>query len=106
MSMPPIYKALKPMANDVHLLCGGEPKNSQLLFAEQNEEQVNTAVAQFGSKPRFQIQPVSCYRGADLTRMPAVYEVWIKKTHKDIWSPLLFASVLAMFWMIPRVLGP
>ena len=36
--------------------------------------------------------------------MSAVYEVWIKKTHKETWSLLLHASVLAMFWTIPGVL--
>ena len=44
------------------------------------------------------------YRGANLTNMSAVYEVWIKKTHKETWSPMLYASVLAMFWTIPGVL--
>ena len=39
-----------------------------------------------------------------LTNMSAVYEVWIKKTHKETWSPMLYASVLAMFWTIPGVL--
>ena len=36
--------------------------------------------------------------------MSAVYEVWIKNTHKETWSPMLYASVLAMFWTIPGVL--
>ena len=36
--------------------------------------------------------------------MAAVYEVWIKKTHKETWSPTLYASVLAMFLTIPGVL--
>ena len=44
------------------------------------------------------------YHGANLTNMTAVYEVWIKKTHKETWSPMLYASVLAMFWTIPGVL--
>ena len=44
------------------------------------------------------------YRGANVTNMTAVYEVWIKKTHKETWSPMLYASVLAMFWTIPGVL--
>ena len=61
-------------------------------------------VSQFGSKPRFQIQPVEWYRGANLTNMSAVYEVSIKKTHKETWSPMLYASLLAMFWTIPGVL--
>ena len=61
-------------------------------------------VSQFGSQPRFQIQPVEWYRGANLTNMSAVYEVWIKKTHKETWSPMLYASVLAIFWTIPGVL--
>ena len=46
------------------------------------------------------------YRGARLTNMAAVYEVWIKKTHKETWSPMLYDSVLVMFWTIPRVLEP
>ena len=81
-----------------------DPRNSKLFFTELNEEQVNAVVSQFGSKPRFQIQPVEWYRGANLTNMSAVYEVWIKKTHKETWSPMLYASVLAMFWTIPGVL--
>ena len=36
--------------------------------------------------------------------MAAVYEVWIKKTHKETWSPMLYASVLAMFRTIPGFL--
>ena len=64
---------------------------------------MNTVVSQFGSKPRFQIQPVEWYRGANLTNMSAVYDVWIKKTHKETWSPMLYVSVLAMFWTIPGV---
>ena len=65
---------------------------------------MNTVVSQFGSKPRCRIQPLEWYRGANLTNMSAVYEVWIKKTHKQTWSPMLYASVLAMFWTIPGVL--
>ena len=91
-------------SDEVHLLPGTDPRNSKLFFTELNEEQVNTVVSQFGSKPRFQIQPVEWYRGANLTNMAAVYEVWIKKTHKETWSPMLYASVLAMFWTIPGVL--
>ena len=68
--------------DEVHLLTGTDPRNSKLFFTELNEEQVNTVVSQFGSKPRFQIQPVEWYCGANLTNMSAVYEVWIKKTHK------------------------
>ena len=67
---------------------------------------MNTLVSQFGSKPRFQIQPVEWYRGANVTNMAAVYEVWIKKTRKETWSPMLYASVLAMFWTVPGVLQP
>ena len=85
-------------------LLGSIGLNSKLFFTERNEEQVNTVVSQLGSKPRFQIQPVEWYRGADSTNMSAVYEVWIKKTHKETWSPMLYASVLAMFWSIPGVL--
>ena len=91
-------------SDEVHLLPGTDPRNSKLFFTELNEEQVNTVVSQFGSKPRFQIQPVEWYRGANLTNMPAVYEVWIKKTHKETWSPMLYASVLAMFCTVPGVL--
>ena len=91
-------------SDEVHLLPGTDPRNSKLFFTELNEEQVNIVVSQFGSKPRFQIQPVEWYRGANLTNMSAVYEVWIKKTHKQTWSPMLYASVLAMFWTIPGVL--
>ena len=36
--------------------------------------------------------------------MSAVYEVRIKKTHKETWSPMLYASVLATLWTIPGVL--
>ena len=39
-----------------------------------------------------------------LTNMSAVYEVWIKKTHKETWSLMLYASVLATFWTILGVL--
>ena len=91
-------------SDEVHLLPGTDPRNSKLFFTELNKEQVNTTVSQFGSKPRFQIEPVKWYRGAHLTNMSAVYEVWIKKTHKETWSPMLYASVLAMFWTIPGVL--
>ena len=91
-------------SDEVHLLPRTDPRNSKLFFTELNEEQVNTVVSQFGSKPRFQIQPVEWYRGANLTNMAAVYEVWIKKMHKETWSPMLYASVLAMFWTIPGVL--
>ena len=89
-------------SDEVHLLPGTDPRNSKLFFTELNEEQVNTVVSQFGSKPRFQILPGE--RGAKLTNTSAVYEVWIKKTHKETWSPMLYASVLAMFWTGPGVL--
>ena len=36
--------------------------------------------------------------------MSAVYEVWKKKTHKETWSLMLYALVLAVFWTIPGVL--
>ena len=91
-------------SDEVHLLPGTDPRNSKLFFRELNEEQMNTLVSQFGSKPRFQIQPVEWYRGANLTNRSAVYEVWIKKAHKETWSPMLYASVLAMFRTIPGVL--
>ena len=91
-------------SDEVHLLPGTDPRNSKLFFTQLNEEQVNTVVSQFGSKPGFQIEPVEWYRGANLTNMSAVYEVRIKKTHKETWSPMLYASVLAMFWTIPGVL--
>ena len=91
-------------SDEVHLLLGTNPRNSKLFFAELNEEQVNTVVSQLGSKPRFQIQPVEWYRGAHLTNMVAVFEVRIKKTHKETWWPMLYASVLGMFWMISSVL--
>ena len=90
--------------DEVHLLPGTDPRNSKLFFTELNEEQVNTVVSQFGSKPRFQIQPAEWYRGANLRNMYAVYEVWINKTHKETWSPKLYASVLALFWTVPGVL--
>ena len=83
-------------SDDVHLLLVTYPRNSRLFFTELTEEQVNEVVLQFGSKPRFQIQPVEWYRGAKLTNMAAVYEVWIKKMHTETWSPMLYASVLAM----------
>ena len=60
---------------EVHLLPGTYPRNSKLFFTELNEEQVNAVVSQFGSKPRFQIQPVQWYRRANLTNMSAVYNV-------------------------------
>ena len=82
-------------SGEVHLLPGTEPRNSRVFFTELNEEQVNAVVSQFGCKPRFQIQAVEWYRGANLTNMSAVYEVWIKNTHKDTWSPMLYAFVLA-----------
>ena len=91
-------------SDEVHLLPGTDSRNSKLFFTDLNEEQVNTVVSQFGSKPRFEIQPVEWYCGASLTNMCAVYEVWIKKTHKKTWWPMLYASVLAMFWTIPGVL--
>ena len=61
-------------------------------------------VSQFGSKPRFQIQPVDWYGGANLTNMAAVNEVWINERHKETWSPMFYALVLAMFWTVPGVL--
>ena len=84
-------------SNEVHLLPGIDPRNSKLFFTKLNEEQVNTVVSRFGSKRRFHIQPVEWYHGANFTNMSVVYEVWIKKTHKETWSPMLYASVLAMF---------
>ena len=42
-------------SDEVHLLLGTNPRNSKLFFTELNEEQVNTVVSQFRSKPRFQI---------------------------------------------------
>ena len=91
-------------SDEVHLLLGTDSRNSKLFFTELNEEQVNTVVSQFGSKPRFQIQPVEWYRGANLTSLSGVYEVRIKKTHKETWSPMVYASALAMFGTIPGVL--
>ena len=58
-------------------------------------KQVNAVVSQFGSKPRFQIRLVEWHRGA-LTNLSAVYDIWIKKTHKETWSPMLYASNLAI----------
>ena len=66
-------------SDEIRLLRGTDPRNSQLFFTELNEEQVNTVVSQFGSKPRFQIQPVEWYHGANLTNMSAVYQAWINK---------------------------
>ena len=40
-------------SDEVHLLPGTDPRNSKLFLTELNEEQVNTVVSQFGSKPRF-----------------------------------------------------
>ena len=91
-------------SDEVHLLPGTDPRNSKLFFTDLNEEQMNTVVSQIGSKPRFQIQPVEWYCGANSTNMSAVHEVWIKKTRKETWSPMLYASVLVMFWTIPGVL--
>ena len=65
---------------------------------------MNATVSQFGSMPRFQLQSVEWYRGANLTNMSAVYEVWIEKTHKQTRSAMLYASVLAMLWTVPGVL--
>ena len=65
---------------------------------------MNAVVLQVGSKPRFHIQPMEWYRGANLTNMAAVYEVTIKTKHNETWCPILFASVLAMFWTVPGVL--
>ena len=45
-------------SDDVHLLPGTDPRNLKLFFTELTEEQVNAVVSQFGSKPKFQIQPV------------------------------------------------
>ena len=78
-------------SDEVHLLPGTHPRNSKLFFTELNEEQVNAVVSQFGSKLRFHIQPGEWYREANLTNMSTVYEVWIKKTHKETWSPMLSA---------------
>ena len=91
-------------SDDVHLLPGTDPRNSKLFFTELTEEQGNAVVSQFISKPRFQIQPVEWYRGANMTNMAAVYEVWIQKMHKETWSPMLHALVLAMFWTVLGVL--
>ena len=44
------------------------------------------------------------FRGANLTNMSAVYEVWIKKKHKETWSPMVYASVLATIWTVLGVL--
>ena len=40
-------------SDEVYPLPGTDPRNSKLFFTELNEEQVNTVVSQFGSKPRF-----------------------------------------------------
>ena len=74
-------------SDDVNLLPGTDPRNSKLFFTELTEEQVNAMVSQFGSQPRFPMQPVGWYRGAKLTNMAVVYKVWIKKTHNETWSP-------------------
>ena len=92
-------------SDDVHLFPGTDPKNSKLFFVERKEDQVNAVVSQFGSKPRFQIQPISWYRGVQVASMPAVYEVWIKTAFKEKWPPVLYAVVLAMFWTVPGILG-
>ena len=99
-----VYWATRLNSDDVHLLPAADPRNSKVFFTELTEEQVNVVVSQFGSKPRFQIQPVEWYRGAKLTSMADVYEVWIKQTHKETWSPMLYASVLAMFCTVIGVL--
>ena len=91
-------------SDDVHLLRGRDPRSWKLFFTALNEEQVNAVVSQFGCKPRFQIQPMEWYRGAKFTNMAAVYEVRIKETHRETWWPMLYASVLAMLWMVPGVL--
>ena len=82
--------------DEVHLLPGTDSRNSKPFFTKLTEEQVNTVVSQVGSKPRFQIQPVEWYRGSNLSNMAAVYEVWVKKTQKETWSPILYASMFAM----------
>ena len=81
---------------NVHLLPGTDPRNSKLFFTELTAKQVNVVVWEFEFKPRFQSQPLEWYRGANLMNMAAVNEVWIKKTHKETWLPMLYASVLAM----------
>ena len=45
-------------SDEVHLLPGTDPRNSKLFFTELNEEQVNAVGSQFGSKARFQTQPM------------------------------------------------
>ena len=57
--------AIRLTSDEVHLLPGTDPRNSKLFSTELNEEQVNAPVSQFGSKPRYQIQPVEWYRGAN-----------------------------------------
>ena len=69
---PPTASSIGLNSDEVHLLPGTDPRNSKLFFTELNEEQVNTVVSQFGSKPRFQIQPVEWYRGASCDRLAAV----------------------------------
>ena len=66
-------------SQEVHLLPETDRKNRTFFFAKINPDQVNAVVSHFGSKPRFQIQPISWYQGLDSTCMAAVYEVWIKK---------------------------
>ena len=73
-----IMATLQLNSKEQFLQPGVDPRNTHLFFPQLTPDQVLLA-DQHGTKPRFQIQPISWYRGGDDVRFWKAFDGFIKK---------------------------
>ena len=83
---------------------GVHAQNTRLFFPQLTPVQVLLLAAQHGTKPRFRIQFISWYRGADDVRFSRAFDGFIKKEYWNKWAPFMFMSVLSILWSIRDVM--
>ena len=80
------------------------PPNTRLIFPKLSPDQVLLLAHHHGTKPRFQVQPISWYRGGDDVCFVKSFNGFVKKDYYEKWPSLMFMSVLSIFWGVPDVM--
>ena len=101
-----IMATLQLDSKEQYLEPGVDLRNTRLFFPQLTPDQVLLLADQHGTKPRFQIQPISWYRGGDDVHFSRAFDGFIKKEYRDKWAPFMFMYVLSIFWGTPDVMTP
>ena len=84
---------------------GADSRHSQIFFAHLSREEVKVVAHTHGSASYFAIRPVTWSQGDGIKSMHRVFEAFVKKSFKALWSPFTFSTLLGMYWPLQVLFG-